>query len=424
MKKFLFKGILRDRSRSRLPIIVVSLGVILTVILHTWLNGIMGDSIELGASFHTGHVKIMTQAYAHEAEQLPNDLALMETSELMKQLKQQFPDLDWAERIRFGIIIDFPDENWETRAQGPATGWAVDLLSKKSNETERLQIEQSLISGSLPDEPGEALISHDFSLKMNAKPGDTFTIMGSTMEGSMAFKNLKIAGTIQFGSAALDRGAIIMDISDARDAFEMENASGEILGFFKKGVYNHDKSILIKKRFNKEFMNPEDEFSPMMLTLLDQEGMAEMYSYSQIIGGMMVVIFVLAMSLVLWNAGLLGGLRRYKEFGIRLALGESKSHIFRSLITEGFIIGLIGSLIGTAVGVAFAYYVQNVGINIGNMMKNTSMLIPSVVRTNVTYTTWIIGFLPGLLSMILGNTLAGLGIFKRKTAQLIKELEV
>lgn len=424
MKKFLLKGIIRDRSRSTLPVIVVSLGVLLTVILYTWLTGIMGDSIELGASFNTGHVKVMTQAYAEEAEQTPNDLALMGTGEIMNDLNNRFPELDWVERIRFGVLVDFPDEKGETRAQGPAAGWAVDLLSGNSNEIQRLQIEQSLFSGWMPREQGEALISHDFASKMNAKPGDVLTIFGSTMEGGMAFKNLKIAGTIQFGSTALDRGAILMDISDARDAFEMEDAAGEILGFFKKGIFNQEKSLAIKEKFNQEYLHAEDEFSPVMLTLLDQEGMAELYSYSQTIGGMMVVIFVLAMSLVLWNAGLLGGLRRYREFGIRLAVGESKSHIFRSLISEGLIIGLIGSLTGTILGLAFAYYVQNVGINIGSMMKNSSMLIPSVIRTNVTLTTWIIGFFPGVLSMILGNTLAGIGIFKRKTSQLIKELEV
>ncbi len=43
-------------------------------------------------------------------------------------------------------------------------------------------------------------------------------------------------------------------------------------------------------------------------------------------------IFIGAMSIVLWNAGLLGGLRRYGEFGIRLAMGETKPKIYKSLI--------------------------------------------------------------------------------------------
>ena len=34
------------------------------------------------------------------------------------------------------------------------------------------------------------------------------------------------------------------------------------------------------------------------------------------------------MSVVLWNTGLLGGLRRYKEYGIRLASGGNLKEVF------------------------------------------------------------------------------------------------
>jgi putative ABC transport system permease protein len=424
MKKFLLKGIIRDKSRSRLPVIVVTLGVLLTVVLYTWLTGIMSDSLELNAAFNTGHVKIMTRAYKEEANLLPNDLALLETESLISELNQTYPEMDWAERIRFGAIIDVPDENGETKTQGPATGWAIDLLSDHTEEAKRMQIPQSLISGRLPQNPGEILISHQFAQKLAVIPGDVITLLGTTMEGSMAFVNLSIAGTISFGSTALDKGAVIMDINDARKAFEMEDATAEILGFFKKGMYNNEKASEIRDQFNSDFSDPENEFSPVMVSLYDQEGMAEMYTYSKSISGMMLIIFVMAMSVVLWNSGLLGGLRRYREFGIRLAVGESKGHIFRSLLTEAVIIGLIGSLLGTFLGLLFAYYVQTYGINISGFMKNSSMLIPSVIKTNVTATTWYIGFIPGIISVVLGNALAAVGIYKRKTAQLFKELEV
>lgn len=424
MKKFLLKGIIRDKSRSLLPVIVVTLGVLLTVVLYTWLTGIMSDSLELNAAFNTGHVKIMTRAYKEEASLLPIDLALMGTESLVSELRQTYPEMDWAERIRFGAIIDVPDENGETKTQGPATGWAINLLSDHSEEAKRMQIPKSLISGNLPQNPGEILISHQFAQKLEVSPGDVITLFGTTMEGSMAFVNLSISGTISFGSTALDKGAVIMDISDAKKAFEMEDATAEILGFFKKGIYNNEKASEIRDQFNRDFSDPENEFSPVMVSLYDQEGMAEMYTYSKSISGLTLMIFVMAMSVVLWNSGLLGGLRRYREFGIRLAVGESKGHIFRTLLTEAVIIGLIGSLLGTFLGLLFAYYVQTYGINISGFMKNSSMLIPSVIKTNVTATTWYIGFIPGIISIVLGNALAAAGIYKRKTAQLFKELEV
>ena len=40
------------------------------------------------------------------------------------------------------------------------------------------------------------------------------------------------------------------------------------------------------------------------------------------------------MSIVLWNAGLIGSLRRYGEIGVRLAFGEDKGRLYRAMIVE------------------------------------------------------------------------------------------
>ena len=146
--------------------------------------------------------------------------------------------------------------------------------------------------------------------------------------------------------------------------------------------------------------------------------------YVDSFSALFVGIFVIAMSIVLWNTGLLGGLRRYQEFGIRLALGESKGHIYRSLVYEALLIGFIGSVLGTLLGLVIAYYWQSTGIDIGGLMDNSSMMMPTVLKAKVTPQLFYIGFIPGLFAMVLGNMLSGIGIYKRETSQLFKELEV
>ena len=129
MIKFLLKGLIRDKSRSRLPVLVVAIGVMLTVMLHAYIKGIMGDIVEMNAKFSSGHVKVMTKAYAENMTQMPNDLALLNSGGLLKDLENKFPGMDWAQRIQFGGLIDAPDEKGETKAQGPAMGIGLDLLS-------------------------------------------------------------------------------------------------------------------------------------------------------------------------------------------------------------------------------------------------------------------------------------------------------
>ncbi len=424
MIKFLFKGLIRDRHRSLFPVLTVTLGVMLTVLMHCWVTGILGDMIDYNARFLTGHVKIMSRAYAENVDQVPNDLALLNVDSLIQNLRKKYPKIKWVKRIRFGGLLDAPDRYGETRAQGPCIGFAIDLLSGDPSEAQRFNIKEALIRGTLPQKSGEILISDEFAKKLSVKPGDVITLLTSSMYGSMAMQNFTISGTVRFGIKMMDRGAMIADISDMQTVLDMQDAAGEILGYFPSGMYDDLKAQEIARQFNAGYAGSDDEFAPVMLTLGQQNDLASMLAYIKGIIGIIIAVFVLAMSIVLWNAGLLGSLRRFGEIGVRLAIGERNGRIYRSLILESVLIGVFGSIFGTAVGLGFSWLLQTYGIDVGSMMQNATMMFPTTYRAHITRDAYFIGFIPGILSTVLGTSLSGIGIYRRKTAQLFKELEV
>ena len=424
MIKFIIKGILRDKSKSLIPIAVIAVGVMVTVIMSGFLKGVFSDVINQNAKLDTGHVKIMTKPYAENKEQLPNDLALLEIKELIDSLNHNYPELIWTPRIKFGGIMDVPDTLGNTKLQGPGMGLAISLQNDESGELQRLQLTKSLKKGRLPKRSGEIILSDDYAAKLEINPGEEITFFGSTMEGSMVFQNYEMTGTVKFGSPLMDKGTFIIDISDAQNMLDMENGTGELLGYFKDDKYDDQKALVIAKNFNAKYKESEDEYAPIMVTLKDQNGLRESLDMGDAFSGIFVFIFILAMSLVLWNTGLIGGLRRYNEFGVRLALGESKNNVFKFLLIEASIVGLIGSIIGTILGLIFCYYLQEVGIDISADTANSTIIMPSVMRAYVTSDLFFIGFIPGLFSMLFGTALAGRGIYKRETARLFKELEV
>ena len=424
MIKFIIKGVLRDKSKSLIPIAVIAVGVMVTVIMSGFLKGVFSDVINQNAKLDTGHVKIMTKPYAENKEQLPNDLALLEIKELIDSLNHNYPELIWTPRIKFGGIMDVPDNQGNTKLQGPGMGLAISLQNDGSGELQRLQLTKSLKKGRLPKRNGEIILSDDYATKLEINPGEEITFFGSTMEGSMVFQNYEMTGTVKFGSPLMDKGTFIIDISDAQNMLDMENGTGELLGYFKDDKYDDQKALVIAKNFNAKYKESEDEYAPIMVTLKDQNGLRESLDMGDAFSGIFVFIFILAMSLVLWNTGLIGGLRRYNEFGVRLALGESKNNVFKFLLIEASIVGLIGSIIGTILGLIFCYYLQEVGIDISADTANSTIIMPSVMRAYVTSDLFFIGFIPGLFSMLFGTALAGRGIYKRETARLFKELEV
>jgi putative ABC transport system permease protein len=160
-----------------------------------------------------------------------------------------------------------------------------------------------------------------------------------------------------------------------------------------------------------------------MQTLRDQPGMAMMFDRMGDVTGAILFVFILAMSLVMWNAGLVGTLRRYGEFGVRLAIGEDKGSVYRSMLAESLIIGVLGSIAGTIMGLAVSYFLQAHGIDMRSLVKSINMVMQTVIRSKVTPAAYVIGFVPGLFASLIGTAIAGRAIYKRQTARLFKELE-
>jgi len=423
MIAFLWKGLLRDRTRSLFPVLITASGVALSVLAVAWIDGILNDTIETAARFKNGHLKIQTRALREE--RYPNliELGLTNVTELQQQLEREFPTLTWKARIQFGGLLDIPDEKGETRFQVPVVGLAADLLSSGSPEPANLNLKQAVIEGRLPQSPTEILLSHELLQKLGLPLGQQATLISSDMNGSLALHNFVIVGTLSFGVKAMDRGAMVADLAGIRQALAMDDAATELFGFFREGFYDRPTAVRIKTVFNQRQTKTDGEFTPIMITLEDQDSLGETIGSIDAIFSVIIVLFVFIVSIVLWNAGLMNGIRRYGEIGIRLAIGESKPHLYLSLILEALLIGLTAYLIGTALGLIPAWYLQTYVVDFGYLMEGSSLLMSNVMRAQITPVSFWVGLIPGVISPIIGAAVSGLGVLRRDTSRLFKELE-
>ncbi len=423
MFRFLMKGMLRDRHRSLLPSIVVAMGVLLTVFMFTYLKGVFDDFFNNAALYDSGHVKITSRAYYEEKDVIPNDLAMEGGPELMEMLRSEYPDLEWSERIKFGGLLDAFDENRETRAQVGAGGIGLDFFGDDVAEQNRWNLNAGLQAGTLPQKPGDIVMGKTLAAQMELGVGEEVTLISSTVNGSMVLQNFHVAGIIYFGTPPLDKGIFLADIRDIRSMLDMSDWSSEVVGYFKTAHYDDLRATALTTEFNAAKSDTSDRFSPRMVAMLDDAGLRDYFGYAEKAGSIMSFIMIFAMGIVLWNTGLMGAIRRYGEMGLRLAVGESKGHVYRSLIIESLGIAIMGTVVGTIFGLGFAYWLQEVGFNIEGMMGESTMLMPTVIRAHITPAAFYIGFFPGVFATLLGSALSGLRIFKRDTASLFKELE-
>jgi putative ABC transport system permease protein len=419
MFSFIIKGIFRDRHRWLFPLSVIIVSVAILVFAFSFMDGFMMSFVRQTARFDTGHVKVVSRAYSEMLNQKPHDLALLDIKDLLEDWRVEYPQVTFVERINFGALIDVPDDEGKTLMQADAIVFAIDL-DPAGDDYHRMQIDRALAQGRAPRHSEEILISDIAFENLNLKLDDEITLLSSTVFGSMTMQNFRISGVVKFGIQTLDKGALIMDLDAARLMLDMAGGAGEILGFFTDNRFDTTRATSLARNFNQRYTDVDDEFSPVMLSMAEQGNTGYMLQVMDYGTLWMSMAFVIILGIVLWNSGLMNGIRRYGEFGLRLAIGESKRQVYFRLLSEALIIGFIGSLIGVSIGALIS---KNFVMDMSVYQKSSSILTENLLSTTMSMKVVWVGFFTGLLSSVLGASLAGIAVFNRQTSQLFKELE-
>jgi ABC-type lipoprotein release transport system permease subunit len=79
----------------------------------------------------------------------------------------------------------------------------------------------------------------------------------------------------------------------------------------------------------------------------------------------MMLVITLIIAVIVANVVTMSVLERTREYGVRLALGESASRLTASVLIESLLLALFCSAIGTGLGVALVEYYSAVGLSFG-----------------------------------------------------------
>jgi len=431
MIAFLFRGILRDKSRFLFPFSIVAIGVTLVITLVGFMEGVFMGMIDMTANLDAGHLRLVNKPFYDEEHLRPLDRSLAAQSETLNWLKKNSPEKTrWSPRIRWGALLDVPDKNGNTVSQTPIVGMALDLKDKKSLELKRLRLEESLIDGKIPEQDKEMLMGDQLAKTLNIELNQAVTLLGQSFDGGLVMDNYRVVGLVKFGVSAMDKKMVLIDLADAQDSFYMEDMITDWLGFlpaqYSLGDYEAIKKNM-KQPLSKLIEMPPKSWAEddqaILLTIRDQQNIGAIADKFNIIKGFVVGIFTFLMMLVLWNAGILNGIHRYGEMGLRLAFGESHWRVIFNTGIEGLFVGVLGTLAGCIFGGVFAWFLQEVGINMGDSFAQSGLMINDVVRARLTTGAFIQGVIPGVFASVAGNLIASIAIFKRTESNLFRELE-
>ncbi|PYQ28855.1 MAG: ABC transporter permease [Acidobacteria bacterium] len=341
--KLALRNIFRNRRRSAITLAVIVFGAV-GLILFGGYKAITFRGLRESTIRRIGHLQLFKAGYAKAESQKPLEYGLENADAIRKEIERDPRVRTTAAQITLMGLISNGDKS--------ETYIATAVEPRKDRESES----HRLVSGTqLPDHELDAiLIGAGLAKSMKAKPGDYLTLMTTTVTGSLNAMDVRVAGVITTGVREYDDRAIKMPIEGAQQLLQTAKIE-KLLVFLKTTEDTAAVEASIRQKYATTL---ESKDWSQLASFYHQVVML----YNGIFGFLGLIVFGTVVFSVA-NTIVMSVFERTREIGTLLAVGTTRSKVWRMFFAEGFLIGVIGGLLGILAGVALAQL-----INSGNVM--------------------------------------------------------
>lgn len=364
------KNVFRRKMRAFLTISGITIGVLALVVM-----GGMAEKINLlvdGGTRYYGDKVIVADATDGGAFAM----APMSTGSI--------PDVEAVEGVRrasASLAMTLED------GQGGVVGMPALIIGTdlRGRDLESFKITYSEGRALKPGETGAVVIGSDLVKRLGAKVGEKVTVRGEKFEVvGISEKTLSAPDTQVTMSLADAQRLYLQTIpTTMRDAVDADTFATQLAVYPETGV-DPDK---LAKRIEGEIEN----VSATGPSAFREQVVAQTQMLSAIVYGIALVSLLVG-GLSVINTMTMAVAERTREIGVRKAIGATDGAVMKQFVAESGVIGLVGGLLGLALGTAIVY-----GLNAaGNASGTDIFLVTSrLALASVAFAT-VLGIVSGL----------------------------
>jgi putative ABC transport system permease protein len=245
------------------------------------------------------------------------------------------------------------------------------------------------VEGRQPRGPGEASLDEAAVDEAGLELGDTIQVVGRIPAEDFRLVGVTRLGDSSFGGTSIAQ----VTLPEAQRLTDKENEFDQISVAAEEGV----APLELKRRIAAEM--------PPSVRVETAEESAERSSSEirESLGFLQTMLLIFAFvaifvgAFLIFNTFSITVAQRIKEFGMLRTLGASRGQILRSVISESFVIGLLGSLIGIAGGFVIALALKSlfeaIGINLPTtdlVLESRTVIVSLVVGVGITLVSSLI----------------------------------
>ena len=211
---------------------------------------------------------------------------------------------------------------------------------------------------------------------LNLELNDDVVLLVNDRFGSISADRFRLVGIIESGEIGIDRGLAIVPLKSMQALLGMEDRISDVVIQLTSGNLEQLTSFL------RATLDPEIyevlrwyDMYPVMKQWVELE---TVFYYIFLT----IVLFIVAAGIM--NTVLMSTLERVHEFGVMMALGCSRFRLAVMVASESILIGIIGVVFGTVLGVSLVTVFGRVGINLSEYIDTASRFyIDPVIYTEI-----------------------------------------
>ncbi len=328
-----WRNVLRNRRRSFVTLLIAALGTA-SILVAGGFAQYTYDSLREGAAREFGHLTVAHADYFDKDEESPLQYGLEGHEALVAELERDRRVRRVLPRIELSGLISNGDKSMIFMGIG------ADIMAEAAVRGPFLKlVAGELADGDRTDGPPRVLLGVELAESLNARPGSSLTLIGTTAAGGMNAMDVEVAGTISTNWPDVDKRLIYAGIGTARRLLATDKV-GMLAVFLQE---TGDTPAL---RAELEARDPVHAFKPWWEQSAYYVSVRDLYDR---IFGLLGVIIAALVFFSVTNTLTMAVAERTREIGTLRALGAAPADIVGEFVREGVLIGGIGAGLGMLV---------------------------------------------------------------------------
>jgi putative ABC transport system permease protein len=345
MFKLAFRNIFRNRLRTGLTLAAIVSGVAAIIISGGFVEDVFLQLRESTIHSRLGHAQVYRAGYLEYGQREPTRYMIEEPQSLVERMSSIPHVEEVMTRVNFSGLAN------NGQADLPIIGEGVE-----ADKEARLGTAISFIAGHTlqDDEPFGVIIGEGVATALQLEPGSPLNLNVSTPDGALNTLEFTVVGIFRSFSKDYDDRAVRIPQAAAQELLYTPAIHSVVVALDDTA---HTDAVV---RELKKLLEPSG------YEVKSWQELADFYNktvalYKRQFGALQFIILVMLVLSVASTVNMVV-YERTGEFGTLLAFGLKRRQIFRLVLLENTLLGLVGGVLGVILGSALAMTISAIGL--------------------------------------------------------------